>query len=611
MRDQPYTIIQGSLNLKKACFTLWRFSKCTRVGLEMLRFVRFLSCLSTLCGSRLAVTCLYGSIFLFLRRVFNESNANASMNCNLWHGSCFLFGALFGYYADTRFGQPLICLFSMLIILIGMAFTFVSVYMFEEKYHDNNQNTDSYGIYYLIMYWVGIYLIAIAFGGALPAGITLSGVEFSKEPNGKIYRLPVFTWIFMTMSVSALSSYTILAYLAQESKFWIPYLAVLIWHGLMMLVFLLSFKHFYGTHQVKGSSNIIRVAKDLLCCNKNEKEKKDENENQHHRKREDSIYLVRALEESDVQNMAFRDISSLNNTDSSIATGNQVKLPLLLDKGDEHKTSVELVRGLIPFLMTNLLFSCIYWQQLSLLYAQACQMNIKLTSNFNFPISALAAIPSLFVIMFAPLFDTFLYPAISTIFRFKWTPLKKQGWGIFITMLAMISVAVLEIIRKQHKTSTTQTSTCDESIYVTDMSIFWLLPPYILFGIAEIMFAIPSMSFYFTQAPQSMKTIIIAIRGMFNGFGNWLGSAIVFIVHISTNGGWVTNDLNDGHLEYMYFLLAGISFIFFIYFLKISMRYKYYQQPEKVQIGKIEKVNIASSTNRENTISNQNGSINN
>ncbi len=72
------------------------------------RLIHFLSCLSTLCGSRLAVTCLYGTIFLFLRRVFNESNGMASIQTNLWHGACFLFGGIFGYFADTKFGQPLI-----------------------------------------------------------------------------------------------------------------------------------------------------------------------------------------------------------------------------------------------------------------------------------------------------------------------------------------------------------------------------------------------------------------------------------------------------------------------------------------------------------------------
>lgn len=525
-----------------------------------LQFIRFISCLSTLCGSRLAVTCLYGSIFLFLRRVFNESNGMASIQTNLWHGACFLFGAVFGYYADTKFGQPLICLFSMILILIGMGFTFVSVYMFEEKYDDNNENTDSYGIIYLIMYWFGIYLIAIAFAGALPAGISLSGVEFSKPPlKGKIYNLPVFTWIFMTMSVSALTSYTILAYLAQESKFWIPYLAVLGWHGFMLFVFLLSFKHFYATHQVKGESNVITVAKELLfsykCCNK-------KNDQQNIRQRYDSIYLIRNQDIKEAMNHEYDRFQDSSNPSN--------------DRDQERKSSVEIVRGLIPFLMTNLLFSCIYWQQLSLLYAQACQMDIKLTSNFNFPISALAAIPSLFVIVFAPMFDTCLYPVLAKIFRFTWSPLKKQGCGIFITMLAMVSVAILEIIRKNKNVSTTQTSTCDESIYVTEMSIFWLLPPYVLFGIAEIMFAIPSMSFYFTQAPESMKTIILAIRGMFNGFGNWLGSLIVLFVHIITGGKWVTNDLNKGHLDYMYFLLAAISFIFFIYFIYISVTYKYH-----------------------------------
>ena len=58
------------------------------------------------------------------------------------------------------------------------------------------------------------------------------------------------------------------------------------------------------------------------------------------------------------------------------------------------------------------------------------------------------------------------------------------------------------------------------------MSMFWLLPQYILIVAAEIMFSITLVEFAYSQAPISMKSIMSAVCNLTIAFGN----AIVVII---------------------------------------------------------------------------------
>lgn len=61
-----------------------------------------------------------------------------------------------------------------------------------------------------------------------------------------------------------------------------------------------------------------------------------------------------------------------------------------------------------------------------------------------------------------------------------------------------------------------------------------------------------------------------------SGLGNYLASVLVNIVDKATQGDWYnTENLNNGHLEWFFFLLGGLMFLNFIIFVPVAMRYKY------------------------------------
>merc|ERR1711933_22023 len=118
------------------------------------------------------------------------------------------------------------------------------------------------------------------------------------------------------------------------------------------------------------------------------------------------------------------------------------------------------------------------------------------------------------------------------------------------------------------------------------MSIFWLIPCFLLFGIAELMFVVPSNFFYFSQSPPSMKSVIEAIRSFFNAFGNFFAALLVFTVQKESNDNWIVDDLDEGRLEYVYLILAAVAFLCLVYFVIIASKYEYKAPMEDSRIAK-------------------------
>ena len=60
--------------------------------------------------------------------------------------------------------------------------------------------------------------------------------------------------------------------------------------------------------------------------------------------------------------------------------------------------------------------------------------------------------------------------------------------------------------------------------------------------------------------------------------GNYLSSFILTVVtYVTTMGGktgWIPDNLNEGHLDYFFWLLAGLSFVNLLVYVYCASRYK-------------------------------------
>ncbi|KAI4304623.1 hypothetical protein MLD38_040105 [Melastoma candidum] len=111
------------------------------------------------------------------------------------------------------------------------------------------------------------------------------------------------------------------------------------------------------------------------------------------------------------------------------------------------------------------------------------------------------------------------------------------------------------------------------------MSIFWQTPQYFIIGCAEVFTFIGQIEFFYEQAPDAMRSMASALSLTTNALGNYLSTVLVTVVtDISTrNGklGWIPDNLNYGHLQYFFLLLAGLSVINLGVYLLIARWYTY------------------------------------
>ncbi|GLT45173.1 hypothetical protein SLA2020_190250 [Shorea laevis] len=112
---------------------------------------------------------------------------------------------------------------------------------------------------------------------------------------------------------------------------------------------------------------------------------------------------------------------------------------------------------------------------------------------------------------------------------------------------------------------------------VSCMSATWLVPQYCLLGLAEALTAIGQTEFFYTELPKSMSSITAALFGLGMAVSNLLSSIVLSIVTKPTSRrgkeSWLSNNINKGHYDYYYWVLAIMSFINLLYFLLCSWAY--------------------------------------
>jgi POT family proton-dependent oligopeptide transporter len=156
--------------------------------------------------------------------------------------------------------------------------------------------------------------------------------------------------------------------------------------------------------------------------------------------------------------------------------------------------------------------------------------------------SQIQAVNAIMVLLFIPLFQYVIYPAINRVFPLN--PLRKIGLGIFVSGVSFICSAVIEA----------QLSAGAQP------NIGWQLPGYALLTAAEIMVSITALEFAYTQAPQRMKSVIMSLYLLSISAGNLVTAAVNFAI----------SRLNlrlEGANYYLFFtalaMLASIIFVFF------------------------------------------------
>lgn len=241
-------------------------------------------------------------------------------------------------------------------------------------------------------------------------------------------------------------------------------------------------------------------------------------------------------------------------------------------------TQVEELKILIrmfPIWATGIVFSAVYAQMSTLFVEQGAMMDTSIGS-FTIPPASLSTFDTISVIFWVPVYDRIIVP-IARKFTGKergFSVLQRMGIGLFLSILCMSAAAVVEIVRLQ---MARELGLVDKPVAVP-LNIFWQAPQYFLLGAAEIFILIGQLEFFYDQSPDAMRSLCSALSLLTTALGNYLSSLILTIItYLTTKGGktgWIPDNLNEGHLDYFFWLIAGLSFLNMLIYTVCASKYK-------------------------------------
>ena len=236
---------------------------------------------------------------------------------------------------------------------------------------------------------------------------------------------------------------------------------------------------------------------------------------------------------------------------------------------------VKLLIRMFPIWATVIVFSAVYAQTSTMFVVQGTMMD-RSVNSFTIPAASISTFEVLSVIFWIPIYDRIIIPTVRGLTGKErgFSMLQRMGIGLFISILCMLAAALVEIKRLQ---LARELGLVDKAVAVP-LKIFWQIPQYFLFGAAEVFTFIGRLEFFYDQSPDSMRSLCCALALLTTSLGNYLSSFIITIVSYLTTqegqAGWIPDNLNEGHLHYFFFLLAGLSSLNLLIYIVCAMRYK-------------------------------------
>lgn len=243
-------------------------------------------------------------------------------------------------------------------------------------------------------------------------------------------------------------------------------------------------------------------------------------------------------------------------------------------------TQVEELKILIrmfPIWASGIVISAVYAQLSTMFVEQGTMMDTSFGS-FTIPPASLSSFDVLSVVFCIPLYDRILVPIARKISGEKkgFTVLQRMGIGLLISVLCMSAAALVEIKRLQLAEELGLVNN-NEAVAVP-LSILWQIPQYCLFGVAEIFTYIGRLEFFYDQSPDAMRSLCSALPLLTSSLGSYLNSFILTVItSITTQGGkpgWIPDNLNKGHLDYLFWFFAALSLLNMVIYISCSKMYK-------------------------------------
>ncbi|CAL4924184.1 unnamed protein product [Urochloa decumbens] len=459
------------------------------------------------------------NLVTYLTGALQESNIDAATTVSTWIGSSFFTPLIGAFLADTFWGRYWTVVIFLSVYVTGMFILTVSTFipLLMGSSYDR-------GIHCVTAY-LGLYLVALGSGGIKPCVSALGADQFdATDPVERVTKGSFFNWYYWSINIGSLLSATLLVWV-QDNIGWGVGLAI-------PTVFMASGLSVF----VAGRKTALHEAPSPT----------------------DGNYKIQHTSQ-----FRFFDKAA-------------IVAPTSGDKGAENPwrfctvSQVEELKMLLrmfPVWASMVLFFAVTAQMSSTFIEQGAAMDNRV-GPFTVRPASLATFEIISVMVCIPTYDAVLVPLArrSTGKERGLSQLQRLGVGLALSVAGMVYAALVEARRLAL------------ARIGTPMSIMWQAPAFAVLGAGEVFTTVGILEFFYDQSPGGMKSLGSALSQLTVGAGHYLNSALLgAVAAITASGGkrgWIPDDLDEGHLDYFFWLMAALGVVNLLHFLYCSMRYR-------------------------------------
>eukprot|EP00246_Nothoceros_aenigmaticus_P012152 TRINITY_DN3627_c0_g1_i1.p1 TRINITY_DN3627_c0_g1~~TRINITY_DN3627_c0_g1_i1.p1 ORF type:complete len:298 (-),score=24.72 TRINITY_DN3627_c0_g1_i1:405-1166(-) len=217
-------------------------------------------------------------------------------------------------------------------------------------------------------------------------------------------------------------------------------------------------------------------------------------------------------------------------------------------------------------------------QVFTLFTRQGSTLDTRLGPHFKIPPASFQVFSTLTIMLTIPIYDKVFVPAARKVTGNPRgiTLLQRMGTGFFLAVMCMVCAAVTESQRLRYvRLHNLQ----DSPRCMLPLSIFRLLPQYVLIGIADAFTIVAGIEFFYIEAPDHMRSVGSALNLTATGVGSFLSSVLISLTNRITSHGhksaWIGANISRSRIDNFYWLLAVLGSVNLVYFLLVATRYEY------------------------------------
>lgn len=146
-----------------------------------------------------------------------------------------------------------------------------------------------------------------------------------------------------------------------------------------------------------------------------------------------------------------------------------------------------------------------------------------------------------------------------------------------------VAMAVAALVEVRRLRVARDAGLVDRPDVALPMSLWWMIPQYVLMGLAAVLGMVGLEEFFYDQMPDALRSVGLALCLSIFGVGSYASSMLVSVIDWATRvkgESWFSDNLNRAHLDYFYWLLAGLAALEVAVFLHFANRYVYTKKAE-------------------------------